>query len=124
MSADDIFNLAEDELSLAKAKNGSKNKLGFAVLLKYFQLEGHYPKHIKFIDPLMLNCIANQLNIASSCVDDFDWEDGVIIGSFVDYMVDQEEEDEKRRKKLEQDPDYDAMDDLEEDVENDEDPAP
>jgi hypothetical protein len=56
--------------------------------------------------------------------DDFDWQDGVIYGSFADYMVDQEEEDEKRRKKLEQDPDYDSMDDLEEDVENDEDPAP
>ena len=33
--------------------------------------------------------------------DDFDWEDGVIIGSFSDYMVDQEKEDEKARKKLE-----------------------
>ena len=55
--------------------------------------------------------------------DDFDWEDGVIIGSAVDYMVDQEEEDEKRRKKLEQDADYDPMDDFEEDIDKEEDPA-
>jgi len=57
MNTDDLFNLSDDELSLANSKNGSKNKLGFAVLLKYFQLEGHYPTHIKFVDPLMLNCI-------------------------------------------------------------------
>ena len=74
MNADDLFNLSDDELSLANSKNGSKNKLGFAVLLKYFQLEGHYPKHIKFVDPLMLHCIANQLNVSPSHIDNFDWE--------------------------------------------------
>lgn len=32
--------------------------------------------------------------------DDFDWEDGVVIGSFFDYMIDQEElEGRKRRRK-------------------------
>jgi hypothetical protein len=74
MSQDGIFNLCEDELALAKTKNTDKNKLGFAVLLKYFQLESHYPKHIKYVDPSMLNCIANQLNILPSCADEFDWE--------------------------------------------------
>ena len=33
--------------------------------------------------------------------DDFDWEDGVIIGGFFDYMTEQEEEDERLRRKLE-----------------------
>lgn len=74
MSNDHFFNLSDDELILARAKNSDKNKLGFGVLLKYVQLEGHYPKHIKHIDPLMVNCIANQLNIEKSCIDDFDWE--------------------------------------------------
>lgn len=69
-----IFNLSDDELSRVKAKNTSKNKLGFAILLKYFQIESHYPKHIKFVHPLLLNSIANQLNIASSCIGNFDWE--------------------------------------------------
>jgi hypothetical protein len=46
--------------------------------------------------------------------DDFDWEDAVVVGSFVDYMVDQEESEEKRRKKRELDPDYDPMEDGEE----------
>jgi len=74
MNIDDLFNLSDEELSLVNAKRGSKNKLGFAILLKYFQLEGRYPKHVKFIDPFMLNSVAHQLNIPASCVDHFDWE--------------------------------------------------
>lgn len=74
MKTDDFFNLSDDELLLANSKNGSKNRLGFAVLLKYFQLEGHYPKHVKFIDPVMLSCIANQLDVLPSRIDNFDWE--------------------------------------------------
>jgi TnpA family transposase len=74
MSKDAIFNLSDDELELSQTKNSDKNRLGFAVLLKYFQLENHYPKHIKFVDPLMLNTIANQLNILPSSINKFDWE--------------------------------------------------
>jgi TnpA family transposase len=74
MSEDSIFNLSDDELTLARTKNSDQNKLGFAILLKYFQLENHYPKHVKFIDPLMLNTIANQLNIFPSFINNFDWE--------------------------------------------------
>ena len=74
MNKDAIYNLSDDELILAKTKNTDKNRLGFAVLLKYFQLESRYPKHIKFIDPLMLNTIANQLNILPSMINQFDWE--------------------------------------------------
>jgi hypothetical protein len=74
MIQDTIYNLSDDELTLAKKKNSDKNRLDFAVLLKYFQLENHYPKHIKFIDPLMLNSIANQLNIFPSFINHFDWE--------------------------------------------------
>ena len=74
MSKDAIYNLSDDELILTKTKNTDKNRLGFAVLLKYFQLESCYPKHIKFIDPLMLNTIANQLNILPSMINQFDWE--------------------------------------------------
>ena len=47
MRKDTIYNLSDDELTLAKDKNSDKNRLGFAILLKYFQLESHYPKHIK-----------------------------------------------------------------------------
>ena len=74
MRKDSFYNLNDDELLFAKTKNSDKNRLGFALLLKYFQFENHYPRHIKFIDPLMLNTIANQLNIAPSIISHFDWE--------------------------------------------------
>lgn len=74
MNKGNLFNLSEDELALVEAKKTDKNRLGFAVLLKYFQLENHYPKHIKFVDPLMLHTLANQLNIVPSLIDHFDWE--------------------------------------------------
>jgi hypothetical protein len=70
----DIFNLEDEELTLIKEKNTNKNKLGFAVLLKYFQLEGRYPKGIQFIDPLLIKYLANQLGISESAIKDFDWE--------------------------------------------------
>lgn len=74
MSSDDIFNLSDDELALARSKKTNKNKLLFGVLLKYFQLEGHYPKDIKYIDPIMLGSIANQLDVSRSLIDHIDFE--------------------------------------------------
>jgi hypothetical protein len=69
-----IFNLSNDEITLINTKKGNKNKLGFAILLKYFQWENHYPKHIKFVDPRMLHSVANQLNVRATLVNHFDWE--------------------------------------------------
>lgn len=74
MDKNTIYNLNDDELTFATSKNTHKNRLGFAILLKYFQLESRYPKHIKYIDALMLNTISNQLNISPSMINQFDWE--------------------------------------------------
>ena len=74
MRKDTIYNLSDDELILARLKSTDRNRLIFAVLLKYFQLEGHYPNHIKYVDSMMLNCIANQLFISPSIIKDFDFE--------------------------------------------------
>ncbi len=41
MNSDNLFNLSDDEIAIVKAKNGNKNKLGFAILLKYFQLDAY-----------------------------------------------------------------------------------
>ena len=43
--------------------------------------------------------------------DDFDWQDAVVVGSFLDYMVDQEklDEEEERRRRRKHDPDYDPI---------------
>jgi hypothetical protein len=49
--------------------------------------------------------------------DDLSWEEIERVGSFVDYMSNQEDEDEKQRQKLEDEPDFD--DPLDEDYEDD-----
>lgn len=74
MSDEIIFNLSDDELTLARSKSTDKNRLIFAVLLKYFQLEGHYPRHVKYVDQLMLQCIANQLYTSPSIIKNFNFE--------------------------------------------------
>jgi len=44
-------------------------------------------------------------------IDDFDWEEGVVIGGFFDYMTDQDEADGKRRrKKRPDDPSFEQED--------------
>ena len=43
--------------------------------------------------------------------DDFDWQDGVVVGSFVDYMTEEEKREERLRRLLERDlpEDYDPI---------------
>ena len=53
-------------------------------------------------------------------LDDFDWEDAVVVGSFVDFMTEEEAENERQRRKLERkmlnpDDDSDRCQDDEED---------
>jgi len=49
--------------------------------------------------------------------DDLSWGEIERLGSFVDYMTNQEDEDEKQRQELEDEPDFD--DPLDEDYEDD-----
>ena len=43
--------------------------------------------------------------------DDFDWQDAVVVGSFVDYMTEEEKREERLRRLLERDlpEDYDPI---------------
>ena len=74
MKYDDSFNLENEELILVKTKNSNKNRLGFSVLLKYFQRNGHYPKGPQSIDLVLIKSLANQLNISPLAIKNFDWE--------------------------------------------------
>lgn len=69
-----LYILDEDELTLAKAKRQKKNQLCFAVMLKHFQLEGHHPRATKYIDPLLITCLAKQLQMKTCYFVLFDWE--------------------------------------------------
>src|SRR3990167_5358864 len=71
---DSVLNLDDDEIQLIKSKNTDKNKLAFAVLLKYFQLEGKYPKNKTVISPDLINSLADQLNINIEFIEEFEWQ--------------------------------------------------
>lgn len=73
MKLEEAFNLDDDETRICQTKKGQQNKLAFAFMLKYFQIEGKYPKNIKSIDITLIKCIANQLMIDPNCIKDFDW---------------------------------------------------
>ena len=70
----EFFRLTDEELIIAEKKLSAKNKLGFSVLLKHFQLENRYPKGIQCIDPLMVRTIADQLNVPPILIENFDWK--------------------------------------------------
>jgi hypothetical protein len=71
---DTIFNLDDHDIQLIKSKKTEKNKLVFAILLKYFQIEGRYPKNKKVISPDLINSLAVQINVNSLCIEEFDWQ--------------------------------------------------
>jgi len=43
LSNNDLYTLDSEEIAFAKSKNSLKNKLVFAICLKFFQIKGTYP---------------------------------------------------------------------------------
>jgi hypothetical protein len=73
MIKDDLLSLDTHELKLVKPKQSS-NQLAFAVMLKFFQLEGRYPVNGEVIPEALITCLANQLGIEVSGMENFNWE--------------------------------------------------
>ncbi|HBB52915.1 MAG TPA: hypothetical protein DCZ80_03325 [Legionellales bacterium] len=57
-----MFTLGTDELKLIHINNTDKNRLIFAVMLKFFQVRGRFPTKKDTIDPLLLCSLARQLD--------------------------------------------------------------
>ena len=70
---DTIFSMDSGELALAKSKYTSENKLVFAIMLKFFQIEGRYPANSDFIPQEMIDTLAIQLNCTVLCLDNYNW---------------------------------------------------
>jgi TnpA family transposase len=68
----EYYTLTPNELQLIFKKNGS-NRLGFAVLLKYFQKEGKFPETKENISDEILEYISKQLKIESSEFIKYNW---------------------------------------------------
>jgi hypothetical protein len=64
------WTLIPQELELLANKIGG-NKIGFAIILKYFQLMARFPDVSEQIPDLIISYIANQLNIPVSSYSDY-----------------------------------------------------
>ncbi len=67
------WTLLPQELELVKNKVGA-NKIGFAVLLKYFQHFARFPDSPKEVPDAIISYIAQQLQIPSNSYSDYDWQ--------------------------------------------------
>lgn len=69
-----IFTLDSEEIALAQGKNTQENKLAFAVMLKFFQLEKRCPRGVDILPQPMLNSIAIQLECQDVNLDHYNWD--------------------------------------------------
>lgn len=70
----EMYALTAKQMILIHKKKTKKNKLCFAILLKYFECEGCCPISINKIDPELINCIAKQLEVDTLHLDSFNWK--------------------------------------------------
>jgi hypothetical protein len=67
------WTLLPQELELTKKKVGG-NQIGFALLLKHFQLFAYFPEDKSSISQVVISYIASQVNLPESSYSDYDWQ--------------------------------------------------
>ncbi len=67
------WTLLPQELELAKKKVGG-NQIGFALLLKHFQLFAYFPEDKSSVSQVVISYIASQVNLPESSYSDYDWQ--------------------------------------------------
>ncbi len=67
------WTLLPQELELAKKKVGG-NQIGFALLLKHFQLFAYFPEDKSSISQAIISYIASQVNLPESSYSEYDWQ--------------------------------------------------
>jgi Domain of unknown function (DUF4158) len=66
------WSLSIEDRSLL-AKKTPRSQLGFAVLLKFFQLESRFPRNRREVPRTALEDLAQQLDMSSAYFDAYDW---------------------------------------------------
>ncbi len=68
------FTLRLDELALISSSTTDHNRLGFAVLLKYFEYSGRFPENRSLIPSNVIRYLANQLDIPPETFNQYNWQ--------------------------------------------------
>lgn len=66
------WTLAEDDLLLVANKAGA-SRLGFAVLLKFFELEARFPAAADEVPPEVIDFVARQVGVGFDALSGYDW---------------------------------------------------
>jgi TnpA family transposase len=74
----DSWTLLPNELELISNSKAGHNRLGFALLLKYFQIEGKFPRHRREIPQTAVDYVARQLKLPSEVYQLYEWGGRVI----------------------------------------------
>lgn len=61
-----MLTLDTEELEFVKTNNAEKNRLMFALMLKFFHMKGRYPTKKDSIEPMIIYSLANQLRVSPS----------------------------------------------------------
>lgn len=59
-----LLTLDSEELKFVQSNNTEKNRLAFAIMLKFFQAKGRYPTKKDPVEPMILHSLANQLKVS------------------------------------------------------------
>jgi len=68
----DHFTMLPNEMELLGNKTGT-SRLGFAIILKFFQYEASFPSNKNEIPKEVILYISKQLGIDASTFDNYDW---------------------------------------------------
>ena len=69
----DSWTLLPNEIKLVSNSKADHNRLGFALLLKYFQIEGKVPRHRREVPKTAVDYVARQLKISPDVFQKYDW---------------------------------------------------
>ena len=75
-TADDLadhWTIQGRERDYITAQKADHTSLGFAVLLKYFQVAGRFPRSRFEVPPAAISYLAQQLGIDACTILDYDW---------------------------------------------------
>lgn len=74
-----LLTLDTEELEFVKINNIEKNRLTFALVLKFFHMKGRYPTKKDTIEPMMIHSLANQLKMNPSSFDPIRLENRTVV---------------------------------------------
>lgn len=72
-----VWTLLEDDMKRVRNKSGA-TRLGFALLLKFFEVEARFPESAKEVPAAAVEYVAQQVKVPAGAWADYDWQSKAI----------------------------------------------